>query len=75
VEKALPSPTITAATEEYDGTTWTNVASLSAVKELLGGAGSTSQGIAFAGRNTTVNLATTEEWTGAGPVTKTITAS
>jgi hypothetical protein len=48
---------------------------LPAVKELGGGAGTTSAGLSFAGRNTTVNLATTEEWTGAGPVTRTITAS
>jgi hypothetical protein len=64
------SPTIISVAEEYDGTSWTNITSLPAVKELGGGAGTTSAGLSFAGRNTTVNLATTEEWTGAGPVTK-----
>ena len=65
----------TAATEEYDGTSWSTTTSLSTARSLLAGAGTQTAGLAFGGF-TTVATGATEEWTGAGAaVTKTITVS
>jgi hypothetical protein len=70
------APSFTAATEEYDGTSWTsNPTGLNTARNTLGGAGTTSAALGFGG-NATPNTAATEEWTGAGsPTTVTITAS
>ena len=40
-------PGITAETEKFDGTSWTNVASLSTARTGLGGVGSEAAGLAF----------------------------
>jgi hypothetical protein len=65
----------TAATELYDGSTWTsNPTGLNTARNDLGGAGTQTAALAFGG--TPPITAATEEWTGAGAlVTKTITTS
>jgi hypothetical protein len=68
-------PPWTAATEEYDGTSWTNTTSLSTARYNLAGAGTLPSALAFGG-DTTGFQSATEEWTGAGaPLTQTITVS
>jgi hypothetical protein len=72
----VTTPPVTNATEEYDGSTWTTVSSLSTAREGLGGAGANNtSALAFGGATATAGTAATEEWTGAGPATVTITAS
>jgi hypothetical protein len=70
------TPSVTGATEQYDGTSWaTSPASLSTARTTLGGAGTTTSALAFGG-DIPPRTAATEEWTGAGsPLTKTITVS
>ena len=59
----------------YDGTSWAaNPATLITARGYGGGAGTSSSGIIFSGFNGT-NLNSSEIYTGAGPETKTITAS
>jgi hypothetical protein len=67
--------TYTAATEEYDGSTWTSVTSLNTARGLLAGnAGTQTAALGFGGAPG--GLTATEEWTGAGaPLTQTITVS
>jgi hypothetical protein len=65
-------PGSTAATEEYDGTSWTSVNPLNTTRNNLSGAGTVSAALAFGGNPVS---AATEEYSPAGPVTKTITAS
>jgi hypothetical protein len=68
------TPPATAATEEYDGTSWTsNPTSLNTARINLAGAGTQASALAFGGGPP--NTAATEEWTGAAPLTVTITAS
>jgi hypothetical protein len=69
------SPT-TAATELYDGSTWTsNPTGLGTARYALGAAGTQTAGLGFGGYTTTA-VANTEEWTGPGTaVTKTVTVS
>jgi hypothetical protein len=64
-----------AATEEYDGTSWSNSpGSLNTARTALGGFGTTAAALAFGGGPPSTGA--TEEWTGAGsPTTVTITAS
>jgi hypothetical protein len=70
-----PPTTELTNTELYDGTSWTNSAALSTARRGLGGAGSTNgAALAFAGY-TGSDTAATEEFTGTGPTTKTITTS
>ena len=69
----LGVPTITTATELYNGTSWTsNPTGLNTARFAVAGAGTQSSALAFgkfpAGTNT-------ESWTGGGLVTKTITTS
>jgi hypothetical protein len=65
----------TAATESYDGTSWTNDTSMATARFGLAGAGTQSAALAGGGY-TTANTTATEEWLGAGsPLTVTITAS
>jgi hypothetical protein len=67
------STAATAATEEYDGSTWTTGGNLGTARYQLAGAGTQTSALAFGGTPTT---GATEEWTGAGsPLTVTITAS
>jgi hypothetical protein len=68
-------PPTTGATELYDGSTWTsNPTGLNTARYAMAGAGTQAAGLAFGG-NSTAYTAATEEWTGAGPVTVTITGS
>jgi len=70
-----PSTTELTNTELYDGTSWTNSATMSTARRGLGGSGSTNgAALAFAGY-TGSDTAATENFEGAGVVTKTITAS
>jgi hypothetical protein len=67
---------VSGATELYDGSTWTsNPNSMGTGRYTLGGAGTQAAGLAFGGRTAVATVANTEEWTGAGPVTVTITGS
>jgi hypothetical protein len=71
-----PPPTGTGATEEYNGTSWTSVASLTTARRFLSGMGNTTAGLASGGQTTPSVTNATEEWTGAGvALTKTITVS
>jgi hypothetical protein len=68
---------LTAATETYDGTSWTtSPVSMSTARATMGKAGQTTAlALAFGG-STPPYIANTEEWTGPGAVvTKTITIS
>jgi hypothetical protein len=68
-------PGNSAATEEYDGSTWTSTTSMATARKAIAGLGTQSSALGMGGE-TTVIVATTEEWTGAGAaVTKTITVS
>jgi hypothetical protein len=71
----VESPT-TAATEEYDGSTWTsNPTGLNTARYALGAAGTQTAALAFGGY-TPPTQQQHEEWTGPGsPVTKTVTVS
>jgi hypothetical protein len=70
------TPPTTAATEEYDGTSWaTSPGSLNTARYALAGAGTQTAALAFGG-TVPPQTGATEEWNGAGsPQTKTITAS
>jgi hypothetical protein len=64
----------TNATEEYDGSTWTtSPASLATAKRNLAGAGTQASLALSTGGSGDTNV--TEEYTGPGPATKTITVS
>jgi len=64
----------TAVTEEYNGTSWTNSTSMATARSKLAGAGTESLALGFGGEVPSASTAT-EEWTGPGPATKTITVS
>jgi hypothetical protein len=58
-------PSITGATEEYNGTTWaTSPGSLNTARRLLGGAGIQTAALAFGGDTTPPNTGATEEYDG-----------
>ena len=66
---------VKASTELYDGTCWSVQADMNTARRGLGGAGSTSaSALAFAGY-IPGDSAATEEFTGAGPATVTISSS
>jgi hypothetical protein len=70
----------TAATEEYNGTSWaSNPTGLNTARGILAGAGTQTATVGFGGDSVGGGggkTAATEEWTGAGaPLTKTITVS
>ena len=70
-----PSTTELTNTELYDGTSWTASAAMNTARRGHGGAGSTNaSALAFAGY-TGSDTAATEQFTGAGVTTKTITSS
>ena len=72
------SPPSLNATEEYDGNSWTtSPTSLNTVRSYLGGAGTQTAGLAIGGfsPSSPPYSAATEEYTGAGPATKTVTVS
>jgi hypothetical protein len=69
------SPPNTGATELYDGTSWTSSpASMATARNNLAGAGTQTAALGFGGEGIPTTGAT-EEWTDAGPATKTITVS
>ena len=69
------TPPITAATESYNGTSWTTETSLSTARRLLAGTGVQTSALAAGGLTTGLSAAT-EEWTGPGVgTTKTVTVS
>jgi hypothetical protein len=53
-------PPITAATEEYNGTTWTNSGNLNTARYDLAGAGTQTAGLAFGGYGPVIQVATEE---------------
>jgi len=56
---------ISAATESYNGTSWTTVNSLNTARALLGGAGTQTAALAFGGSNPPgTRLTSTETWNG-----------
>ena len=57
-----PGGTAQALAENWDGTTWTEVGDLSTAREVCGGAGDTSTGLAVGSNAIPTNQAT-EEWT------------
>ena len=60
-----PNGGMTAATESWDGTSWTEVNDLNAVKQDLGGAGTQTSALAFGGNVNGVGIVgTTETWNG-----------
>ena len=68
------SPPVTGATELYDGSTWSSDATMNTARSQVYGSGSVSAGL-LAGGFTASPSTAVEEYTGAGPVTKTITVS
>ena len=64
----------TNATEEYNGTSWTASTALTTAVRSGAGAGTQTAGLSFGGF-TTVNVASTEEYTDPSFSTKTITTS
>ena len=65
----------TTATEEYDGTCWSNTTSLPTARENSAGTGTAASGL-VSGGNIPAQTNTALEWNGAGsPVTRTITTS
>jgi len=67
-------PSVTAATEAWNGTSWTEVADLATARTALAGSGTGSLGLAFGGAQP-ANSALTEEWTLPDVVIKTVTTS
>jgi len=56
---------LTAATESYNGTSWTSVNSLNTTRAGVGGAGTQTAGLAFGGSNPPgTRLTSTETWNG-----------
>ena len=74
---SLPSPPASAAAELYDGSTWTTTTSLSTARGGIALTVSSPQttGLAIGGNNFGTITTATEEYTGVGPVTVTITGS
>ena len=65
-------------TQKYDGTSWTNTASLATARNGLGGAGTQASGLGAGGYVSpgNPNSNATEEFTGGGaPATKTVTST
>jgi hypothetical protein len=67
--------TNTAATEEYNGSAWTNSTNLTTARRGLAGCGTQTAGLGFGGVGASTYSAATEEYTGATNVTRTVTAS
>ena len=72
INKALGSNTT--SVEEWNGTNWSNVDTLNTAAAGIGGAGTTTAGLAYGGFSTTT-LGSTEEWSGTGLITKTLTTT
>jgi hypothetical protein len=66
----------TGATEEYDGTVWSAGGTMGTARYGLAGAGTQTAGLGFGGTTGQQDvLNNTEEYTGPGPFTKTLTTS
>ena len=65
-------PPNTGKTEEYNGTNWTEIGDMSTATKYMFGSGTTASALSAGGSG---SLTRTEEWTGAGPVTRTFTDS
>jgi len=68
------TPPTQAKTEEWNGTNWTETGDLNTARYNLEGGGTTSSAV-MAGGDTGSISGASEEWTGAGPVTRTFTDS
>ena len=64
-------PTRTGITEEYDGTAFTNTASLSTFRGSIGGSGDTDEAYAAGGYDGSTNVNSTEEYSYQGSSTTT----
>ena len=62
---------IYAATEEWNGVSWVEVADLNTGRQTAGSAGTSTSGIVFGGFSPSLTAAT-EEWSGSSIATKTI---
>ena len=65
--------TIVTNTEDWNGSTWAEVADLSTGRVGLGGSGTTAAGLAFGGEDATAVTTATEEWSGSSNLTKVLT--
>ena len=63
------------ATEQYNGTNWTELNNLNTARFAVGAAGSTTAGLAYAGSIPGGNTQATEEWSSSSNVVKTISTS
>jgi len=64
--------TATAVTEEWNGSSWTEIADLSTARQQLGSAGTTAAALAFGGNPPATGLAITEEWSNQTFITRTV---
>ena len=62
-------------TELYDGTSWAVTTTLLTPRTSLGASGTQTTSLVFGGNAPTSSVTLTEEFTGAGPVTVTITGT
>jgi hypothetical protein len=69
------NPPISALTEEWNGTSWTELNDLNTARYGLGAGGTTSAGLAFGGNPGAGIIAATEEWSSSSNTVKTITTS
>ena len=72
--QAPTGPSVLNATEIWNGTNWTSDTNMPATKAYGAGAGTSTAAITFGGANPSPT-ATTFEYTGAGPITRTFTDS
>ena len=71
-----PPPTTLSATEEWDGTNWSNSAPLATARVHIGGLGTKSAALAFGGTpNDSAGVTNTEEFTSGTFATQKITTS
>ena len=69
------SPGVTANTETWDGTSWTETTNLSTARKAMGTTSQSSTLAFAAGGNTGSVTAVTENWDGAPVTAKTVTVS
>ena len=65
----------TNVTEHYDGSAWTAGGNLATGRGYMGSAGTQAAGLAFGGDDVYLGSNTTEEYTGPGIISKTVTSS
>ena len=69
----LPTPAVTANTELYDGSSWTEVANLNTARSDGGGSGTQSGALCVGGEPPRTDAV--EEWTAASVTAGTVTSS